>query len=104
LVIFTSDYGPHKEGGNDPSYFNSSGGLRGIKRDLYEGGIREPMIAYWPGTIKAGARSGFAGAFWDFLPTFAELAHQHAPAGIDGISLVPVLLSKGNQPLHAFLY
>jgi arylsulfatase A-like enzyme len=104
LVIFSSDNGPHQEGGNDPSYFNSSGGLRGIKRDLYEGGIREPFIAWWPGTIKAGATSNYAGAFWDLMPTFAELAKQPAPAGIDGISIVPALLGQKNAPSHRFLY
>lgn len=104
LVIFSSDNGPHKEGGHDPDYFNSSGGFRGIKRDLYEGGIREPTIAWWPGTIKAGANSDHIGAFWDLLPTFAELARQPVPKGVDGISLVPVLLSKKNAPQHRFLY
>jgi len=104
LVIFSSDNGPHMEGGNDPSYFNSSGGLRGIKRDLYEGGMREPMIAYWPGKVKAGATSDYVGAFWDFLPTFAELAKQTPPKNIDGISIVPVLLSQKNQPVHPWLY
>jgi arylsulfatase A len=104
LVIFSSDNGPHKEGGNDPSYFNSNGGLRGIKRDLYEGGIREPTIAYWPGKVKPGTTSDYAGAFWDFLPTFAELAKQPAPKNIDGISIVPVLLSQKKQPVHPWLY
>jgi arylsulfatase A len=104
LVIFSSDNGPHKEGGHDPSYFNSSGGFRGIKRDLYEGGIREPMIAWWPGTVRAGVTSDYAGAFWDLLPTFAELAKQPAPKGIDGISIVPALLGKNNAPTHRFLY
>ena len=104
LVIFTSDNGPHKEGGNDPSYFNSNGSLRGIKRDLYEGGIREPMIAYWPGKVKAGSTSNFAGAFWDFMPTFTELANTASPNNIDGISIVPVLLSQKNQPSHEWLY
>jgi len=104
LVIFTSDNGPHMEGGNDPSYFNSSGGLRGIKRDMYEGGMREPMIAYWPGKVKAGSTSDYVGAFWDFLPTFAELAKQAPPKHIDGVSIVPVLLSQKNQPSHPWLY
>lgn len=104
LVIFTSDNGPHKEGGNDPSYFNSNGGLRGIKRDLYEGGIREPMIAYWPGTIKAGSVNGYIGAFWDFLPTFAQLAKQPIPKNIDGVSIVDVLLNKKAHYAHPWLY
>ena len=74
LVIFTSDNGPHQEGGGDPEFFKSSGGLRGIKRDLYEGGIRVPMIASWPGTIAAGTSTVYAAAHWDLFPTFAELA------------------------------
>ncbi|MBD0254091.1 MAG: arylsulfatase, partial [Cytophagales bacterium] len=74
LVLFTSDNGPHAEGGNDPAYFNSSGGLRGIKRDLYEGGIRVPMIAWWPGHIRAGRVSDHPSAFWDFLPTACAMA------------------------------
>ncbi len=103
LVIFTSDNGPQKEGGNDPAFFESSGPLRGIKRDLYDGGIREPMIARWPGRIKAGSVTHFAGAFWDFLPTAAELANTSAPAGSDGISFVPTLLGKPQKP-HEYLY
>ncbi|WP_316933271.1 sulfatase-like hydrolase/transferase [Pedobacter lusitanus] len=104
LIIFTSDNGPHREGGNDPEFFNSSGGFRGIKRSLYEGGIREPMIASWPGKIQKGRRSDQAGAFWDFLPTFAELTRQPVPAHVDGLSILPVLLSKGKQQQHEFLY
>jgi len=104
LVIFSSDNGPHKEGGNDPAYFNSNGSLRGIKRDLYEGGIREPMIVWWPGKVQAGSISDYAGAFWDFLPTFAELAKAPQPKGIDGISIVPALLGQKNAPVHPWLY
>ncbi|OQP66767.1 arylsulfatase [Niastella populi] len=104
LVLFSSDNGPHKEGGNDPDYFKSSGPLRGIKRDLYEGGIREPMIAWWPGKIKAGSTSDYTGAFWDLLPTFAELAKQPQPKNIDGISIVPVLFGQKNAPSHPWLY
>jgi arylsulfatase A-like enzyme len=104
LVIFSSDNGPHQEGGNEPAWFNSNGSLRGIKRDLYEGGIREPMIAWWPGTIRSGSTSDYAGAFWDLLPTFAALAKQAPPTGIDGISIVPVLLAQKNAPAHPWLY
>ncbi|WP_161890132.1 arylsulfatase [Pontibacter russatus] len=104
LIVFTSDNGPHREGGNVPEFFNSSGGLRGIKRDLYEGGIRVPMIAAWPSVIKKGTESDYAGAFWDFFPTFAALAGQPAPAGTDGISILPALTSRGKQKQHAFLY
>src|SRR5581483_7017050 len=85
-------------------FFNSSGGLRGIKRDLYEGGIRMPMIVRWPGHVQAGAVSDLVWAFWDFLPTAAELAGAKAPDGIDGLSVVPTLLGKGDQKTHEYLY
>jgi arylsulfatase A-like enzyme len=93
-VIFTSDNGPHKEGGHDPEFFQSSGPLRGTKRDLYEGGVRVPTIARWPGKVPAGKSSGFVWAFWDFLPTAAELAGVAAPSGLDGISVVDGLTGK----------
>ncbi len=104
LVIFSSDNGPHKEGGNEPNFFNSNGGLRGIKRDVFEGGIRVPMIACWPGVVKPGSVSNYVGAFWDFLPTFAEIAGQRPPENIDGVSILQTLQSKKNQPEHKFLY
>ncbi|MGV3558928.1 arylsulfatase [Larkinella arboricola] len=104
LIIFSSDNGPHLEGGADPKFFNSGGGFRGFKRDLYEGGIREPMIARWPGAIKAGTQNDYIGAFWDLLPTFAELAGTKAPAALDGISFVPALTGKGTQKKHDYLY
>jgi arylsulfatase A len=103
LILFMSDNGPHKEGGADPAYFNSSGGLRGIKRDLYEGGIRVPMIARWPGTIPAGRVSDQVWAHWDMMPTLAALAGAHAPSGLDGISMVNPLLGKAGVE-HAPLY
>ena len=103
VVLFTSDNGPHKEGGADPTYFRSSGPLRGIKRDLYEGGIRVPMIVRWPGKVKPGTVSAQVWAHWDFLPTAAELAGAPAPPGLDGISMVPALLGK-RQRNHEFLY
>ncbi len=104
LVIFSSDNGPHAEGGNDPAFFKSSGGFRGIKRDLYEGGMREPMIARWPSKIKAGQTSGFVGAFWDFFPTFAALTGVPVTHQTDGISILPTLLNKGQQKQHDYLY
>jgi arylsulfatase A-like enzyme len=103
LVIFTSDNGPHKEGGADPDFFNSSGGLRGIKRDLYEGGIRVPMIASWPGVIPGGSTSDDPAAHWDWFPTFAELAGAPAPKQLDGISIAPALRGQ-KQPTHDFMY
>jgi len=103
LVFFTSDNGPHREGGADPDFFKSYGPLRGIKRDLTEGGIREPMIARWPGRIAAGTTTDFACAHWDFMPTACELAGAKSPGGIDGISIVPTLLGKEEKP-HDYLY
>ncbi len=103
LILFASDNGPHKEGGNDPVFFNSSAGLRGMKRDLYEGGVRTPFIAWWPGTIKAGRRSEFVGAFWDLLPTFADLAGGKVTSPTDGISIVPELRGQP-QKKHDYLY
>ncbi len=104
LVIFTSDNGPHHEGGGDPAFFNSSGGFRGIKRDLYEGGIHVPFIARWPGVIKPGTQSDYIGAFWDLLPTFTELAGAKTPTRLDGLSFVPSLTGKGVQKQHDYLY
>jgi arylsulfatase A-like enzyme len=103
LILFASDNGAHREGGNNPEFFESSGPLRGIKRDLYDGGIRTPFIARWTGTVKPAQVSDALFAFWDFLPTCAELAGAKAPAGIDGISFVPAL--KG-QPMakREYLY
>lgn len=103
IVFFTSDNGPHREGGHDPEFFESRGPLRGIKRDLYEGGIRVPLLARWPGRIEAGSVSDQVWAFWDFLPTAAELAGVSAPQGIDGISMAPALLGRP-QTDHEYLY
>jgi arylsulfatase A-like enzyme len=104
VVFFSSDNGGHKEGGVDPSFFHSNGPLRGIKRDLYEGGIRVPFIAWWPGHVKAGTTSDRPAAFWDFLPTAAELARIDAPANIDGISILPAMLGQPQTNRHEFLY
>jgi len=105
FVFFSSDNGPHKEGGADPAFFKSSGPLRGYKRALYEGGIRVPTIARWPGKIKAGSNSDHIGAFWDFLPTACDLTGIEAPAGIDGISMAPVLLGRlAEQEKHEYMY
>ncbi len=104
LVIFSSDNGPHQEGGADPDYFDSNGPLRGYKRDLYEGGIRVPTIARWPGKIQAGSTSDHISAFWDVMPTLAELTGATAPEDIDGLSFVPTLLGTGTQAQHAYLY
>ena len=91
LVLFTSDNGPHREGGADPVFFKSSGGLRGIKRDMYEGGIRVPMIARWTGMVPAGRVSDHVWAHWDMLPTFADVAGAKPPSGLDGMSMARAL-------------
>jgi arylsulfatase A-like enzyme len=103
VVFFTSDNGPHREGGSDPDFFDSNGALKGIKRDLYEGGIRVPMIVRWPKKVKAGTTSDQVWSHWDFLPTAAGIAGAKSPANIDGISMLPALLGK-KQRNHEFLY
>lgn len=103
LVIFTSDNGPHQEGNHDPTFFKSSGAVRGTKRDLYEGGIRVPAIANWKGKIAPGQTSDHAWAFWDFLPTVTELAGIPTPPRLDGLSFLPTL-TGGRQKPHDYLY
>jgi len=103
LVIFTSDNGPHKEGGHSADFFGSRGGLRGVKRDMYEGGIRVPAVARWPGRAKPGTTSDAPGAFWDVLPTLAEVVGLKAPPGIDGASFLRALEDQP-QPPHAPFY
>jgi arylsulfatase A-like enzyme len=103
LIIFTSDNGPHDEGGADHRFFDSNGPLRGLKRDMFEGGIRVPFIAAWPDHIKPGSTSNEPLAFWDVMPTLAELTGAKSPT-TDGISFLPALLGKGEQQKHGFLY
>jgi arylsulfatase A-like enzyme len=91
LVLFTSDNGPTFNGGTDSDFFESTAGLRGLKTQLWEGGIRVPLVARWPGKIPAGTVSDLPSAFWDFLPTFAELTGQELPVETDGVSLLPTL-------------
>ncbi len=105
LVMFTSDNGPHQEGGHKMEFFNSNGPLRGMKRDLYEGGVRVPMIARWPGKIEAGTTTDHISGFQDVLPTLAEVAGVEPPADVDGISMVPTLLGRpSEQKQHEYLY
>ena len=105
LIVFTSDNGPHSEGGADPDYFNSNGPLKGYKRDLYEGGIRVPMIAVWDGKIAAGRETDHPSAFWDVYPTFTEITGAKTPDNIDGISFLPTLLGNDEeQKKHEYLY
>jgi len=103
LVIFTSDNGPMPESIEPTKRFDSNGSLRGAKRDLYEGGIRVPMIAWWPGTVAAGKESEHLSAFWDFMPTALELAGAEPSAITDGISFAPTLRGD-SQPSHEALY
>ncbi|MFA5329327.1 MAG: arylsulfatase [Prolixibacteraceae bacterium] len=103
IIIFSSDNGPHKEGGADPDYFDSNGPFKGYKRDLYEGGIREPMIVYWPGKIQHGRVTEHVSAFWDVMPTILEIAGVPVPKAIDGISFLPTLTGV-EQPQHEYLY
>lgn len=104
IIIFTSDNGPHLEGGADPDYFDSNGRYRGYKRDLYEGGIREPMLARWPGQIAPGSKTEHISAFWDVMPTLAEIVKVKTPENIDGISFLPTLTGNGEQKEHDHLY
>lgn len=104
LVIFTSDNGPHREGGADPDFFKSYGPLKGTKRDVYEGGIRVPMIAWAPGKVEAGVENTHVSAFWDMMPTLAEMTGENIPVATDGVSFLPTLFSKGEQKEHDYLY
>ena len=105
IVFFTSDNGPHEEGLHHVAFFQSNDGLTGKKRDLTEGGVREPFIACWPGKIKAGSVSDHISGFQDFMPTAAELAGTSVKAACDGISFVPALLGKNSeQKQHPYLF
>jgi arylsulfatase A-like enzyme len=104
LVIFSSDNGAMSEGGWDRRYFHSCGPLRGGKRDMYEGGIRVPAIAWWPGTVRPGSVTDHVSAFWDFTPTACEAAGIEPPHDSDGISYLPTLAGRGEQRDHDYLY
>lgn len=104
LIIFTSDNGPHREGGGDPEFFNSNGIYRGYKRDLYEGGIRVPTIISWEGMIASGTKSDFPFAFWDYLPTFADLLSVALPIESDGVSILPTISGKEGQKDRDYFY
>jgi arylsulfatase A-like enzyme len=104
VVIFSSDNGPHQEGGNKVEFFASAGPYRGFKRGMTDGGIRVPAIVRWPGRVKPGTVSDHVWAFWDFLPTACDLAGIETPKGLDGISFAPTLAGRGDQKTHEFLY
>ncbi len=105
LVIFTSDNGPHKESGNDPNFFSSSGTVRGTKRDLYDGGIRVPMIVRWPGKVKPGTESDHISYHGDLMATVGEVTGTPVPEKLDSVSYLPTLLGqKERQKQHPYLY
>ncbi|MEM9478667.1 MAG: arylsulfatase [Verrucomicrobiota bacterium] len=104
LVLFSSDNGPTSAGGADPEFFDGNGIYRGIKRDLYEGGIRAPMIARWPRKIQAGTKTDHVSAHWDVLATLAEVSESSPPTTQTGISFLPSLLGTTDQPGHDYLY
>jgi uncharacterized sulfatase len=104
LVIFSSDNGPHNEAGHNLKRFKPYGPLSGTKRSLTEGGIRVPLLAYWPGKIKPGQVRSHVGYFPDIMPTLAELADIQLTSQTDGISIVPTLLNRGTQANHQYLY
>lgn len=105
IIIFTSDNGAHLEGGADPKYFKSSGKLRGFKRDLFEGGIRVPLVVSWNGVIEGGTVSNHQSAFWDFLPTVCDIIGTPTPDNVDGISFLPTLKGDDDdQEKHDYLY
>lgn len=115
ILIFTSDNGPHEEGGADPTFFNRDGLLQGLKRSTYEGGIRIPFIVRWPGHVKAGTTSDQMFAFYDLMATFCDLAGidnyverytnpRLTNDWFDGISIAPTLLGTGTQQQHDHLY
>ena len=104
VVLFTSDNGPHVEGGCSTNYFKDAGPFRGLKRDLYEGGIRVPLIVRWPGKIPAGKVSDRPVAAWDLLPTLAELARATVPPGLDGLSFAPTLRGRAQTNQHDHFY
>lgn len=103
VVMFTSDNGTTYTGGVDAEFFESTAGLRGLKGSLYEGGIRVPLIARWPGHIQPGSVSDHVSAFWDMMPTFADIAGAEAPSDLDGVSILPALLgdnADAERPLY----
>lgn len=104
IIMFVSDNGPTFNGGTQSGYFGSAMGKRGLKCSVFEGGLRVPCIARWPGKIKPGTKTDFISAMWDTFPTVCELTGAKAPADLDGVSLVPTLLGRGKQKEHDYLY
>lgn len=105
LIIFTSDNGPTYDrlGGSDSVFFNSTGGLRGYKGSVYEGGLRVPLLVRWLGKIPSGQTCHIPTAFWDIMPTACEVAGSDVPSGVDGVSLVPLLTNASASISRTFL-
>jgi len=110
IIFFASDNGAHTEGGNgedgvhDHRFFDSTGGLRGQKRSLYEGGVRSPSMVRWPGAIRRGSRSDLQWAFWDAFPTIAALAEAPVAEHLDGINFLPTLRGQPQEDTRRYLY
>lgn len=104
IMLFSSDNGPTFNGGTDSAFFESAGPFRGLKTQLYEGGIRVPLIVSWPGHIQPGRTTDHPSAFWDVLPTLIDLVGVPAPKDVDGISFLPTLLGNKAQKKHPALY
>ncbi len=103
IILFSSDNGNHNEGGHNYKYFESNAPFKGYKRDLYDGGMHVPFIVKWPGKVQPGTTSNYIGAFWDVMPTLAEMTTSKCPGNTDGISIVPELTGK-KQKEHEYLY
>ena len=104
LVIFTSATGPLRAGGSNPEFFNATGGLRGQRGELYEGGLRVPLIVWWPGNVRSGNIVETPCAMWDLLPTIAQIAGTSVPEGVDGRSLVPALKGEKFAPVSSYYW
>ncbi len=104
MLVFTSDNGPHQEGAHDPMFFNSTGGLKGVKRDVYEGGVRVPLIITWPNTVKPASTTDHISVSYDFYSTICDILGKRKDAKhTDGLSYYPSLRGK-RQPDHHYLY
>ena len=103
MIVFSSDNGVHKEGGHTPDFFDSNGIYRGYKRDLYEGGLRTPLVIYWPSKVKSASVNATPSAFWDFMPTICEMIGADCPE-TDGVSMLPAIEGRGEQPSHDYFY
>lgn len=105
IIIFSSDNGPHQEGGANPDFFNSNSHLRGYKRDLYEGGVRVPMIVSWANKVEQNSKTDLICSFWDLMPTFVDILGNKTSKNVgDGLSILPTLHNRKGQKEHDYLY